>query len=341
MSLRRLGERGLIQRIRLDSERVPAAGVTVGIGDDAAVLAVTPGSALLATTDLVIEDVHFRRAWASPEDIGWKAMAVNLSDIAAMGGVPRWALIGLAVPEDTDAEDVAGFYRGLHAAAAPHRVALVGGDTSRSLAGWLINVTLLGEHAGAPRLRSAAQPGDAIAVTGGLGRAAAGLAVLERGVAEARRRGLAEDAIEALTLAHLRPQARVAEGQWLGRAPGVRAMMDCSDGLATDLAHICRESRVSARIQVERIPLGTGVVAAANALGCDALAWGTGGGEYYELLITCDPDEAASLARELPRNTGTPLHVIGEIEAAGEGIRWLGPEGRAMTLGAGFEHFRD
>jgi len=98
---------------------------------------------------------------------------------------------------------------------------------------------------------------------------------------------------------------------------------------------------VSARIQVERIPLGAGVVAAANALGGDALAWGTGGGEDYELLITCDPDEAARLTRELPRNTGTTLHVIGEIETGGDGIRWLGPEGHAVTLGAGFEHFRD
>jgi thiamine-monophosphate kinase len=340
VSLRRLGERGLIQRIRLDSERAPAAGVTVGIGDDTAVLAVTPGAALLATTDLVIEDVHFRRVWASPEDIGWKAMAVNLSDIAAMGGVPRWALIGLAVPEDTDAEEVAGFFRGLRGAAGPHGVALVGGDTSRSPAGWLVNVTLLGEHTGTPRLRSTAQPGDAIAVTGGLGRSAAGLAVLERGVTDARRRGLAEDAIEEITRAHLRPQARVGEGQWLGRAPGVRAMMDCSDGLATDLGHICRESRVSARIQVDRIPLGAGVAAAADALGGNALAWATGGGEDYELLITGDPAELARLTLELPRSTGTALSVIGEVEADGNGIRWVGPEGHAVTLGAGFEHFR-
>ena len=341
MSLRRLGERGLIERIRHDSERAPAVGVTVGIGDDTAVLAVTPGAALLATTDLVIEDVHFRRAWASPEDIGWKAMAVNLSDIAAMGGAPRWALIGLAVPADTDAEEIAAFYRGLRAAAAPHGVALVGGDTSRAPAGWLVNVTLLGEHTGTPRLRSSARPGDAIAVTGGLGRSAAGLAVLERGAEEARRRGLAEAVVEALTRAHLRPEARVAEGQWLGRADAVHAMMDCSDGLATDLAHICRESRVGARIQVERIPLGAGVNATARAMGGDALAWATRGGEDYELLVTCDPREVERLARELPQDTGTALSVIGEVEAGGDGVRWLGPEGNAVALGAGYEHFRE
>jgi thiamine-monophosphate kinase len=118
-------------------------------------------------------------------------------------------------------------------------------------------------------------------------------------------------------------------------------MMDCSDGLATDLGHICHESKVGARIRVDRIPLATGVAAAARALGGEALAWATGGGEDYELLLTCDPGEVERLARELPRDTGTPLTVIGEVEAGRDGIRWVGPEGHAVTLGAGYEHFRE
>jgi thiamine-monophosphate kinase len=340
VSLRRLGEQGLIRRIREDSARVPAAGVSVGIGDDTAVLAPTAGAALLATTDLVIEDVHFRRAWASPEDIGWKAMAVNLSDIAAMGGVPRWALVALAVAADTAAEDVEALYRGMRAAAAPHDVAIVGGDTSQSPHGCFVNVTLLGEHAGTPRLRSAARAGDAIAVTGALGRSAAGLAVLEMGAEVAGRHGLGGDVLDEIVRAHLRPRARVAEGRWLGQAAGVHAMMDCSDGLATDLGHICRESGVGARISLDLLPIATGAKAAARAFGRDPVEWATGGGEDYELLLTCGQGDLDRLSREFQRATGTPLTMIGEAVAEPKEIVWLGADGSAIPLGAGYEHFR-
>ena len=312
----------------------------VGIGDDAAVLAVTPGSSLLATTDLVIEDVHFRRAWATPADIGWKAMAVNLSDIAAMGGIPRWALIALAVPGDTPAAAVEVLYGGMREAAAPHGVAIVGGDTSHSPRGWFINVTLLGEHPGRPSLRSTARPGDAIALTGALGRSAAGLTVLEMGPEGARRRGLPDAVIEEVTRAHLRPRARVAEGQWLGAARGVHAMLDCSDGLATDLGHICRESAVGARVALDRVPIASGAVAAARALGHDPMQWATSGGEDYELLLTCDPGDVERLSDDLRRSSGTPLTVIGEIEAGRSGIVWIGADGSPAILPAGFEHFR-
>lgn len=340
MSLRRLGEHGLIRRIREDSAQAPAAGVRTGIGDDTAVLALTAGAALLATTDLVIEDVHFRRAWAAPEDIGWKAMAVNLSDIAAMGGVPRWALVALAVPGDTAAEDVAAFYRGMRAAAAPHEVAIVGGDTSESPRGCFVNVTLLGEHGGTPRLRSAARVGDAIALTGALGRSAAGLAVLELGAEAARRRGVPDAVAGDVVRAHLRPHARVAEGRWLGQASGVHAMMDCSDGLATDLGHICRESGVGARVGVERVPVAPAAAAAARALGRDPVSWATAGGEDYELLLTCEPGRVEELAHELHRATGTALTVIGETVADKAEIVWVDADGRPVSLAAGYEHFR-
>ena len=340
VSLERLGERGLIRRIRSMAAASPAApGVEVGIGDDAAVLAVPPGHKLLATTDLLIEDVHFRRVSAAPADIGWKAMAVNLSDIAAMGGIPRWALVALAVPADTDVEAVDAFYAGMAEAAAPHGVTVVGGDTSAAPGGWMVNVTLLGIHPGEPRLRSHARAGDAVAVTGSLGASAAGLHALEIGLDRARDAGLAGARLVEITRAHLRPRARVAEGRWLGQAPGVHAMMDCSDGLATDLGHICRESGVGARVRLDRVPIAAAAREAARALGGDAREWAVSGGEDYELLLTCDPAAADRLIAGLAEATGTALTVIGRIEGTAGEIVFVDADGAPVTMRGGFEHF--
>ena len=324
----------LIRLIRTAVAAGDATGVVMGIGDDTAVLEPTPRARLLATTDLLIEGVHFRRAWATPFDIGWKAMAVNLSDIAAKGGRPRWALVGLALPAPANPADVASLYDGMRQAATPHGVIVVGGDTSVSPAGWFVNVTLLGEHDGSPPLRSGAKPGDLIAVTGALGRSAAGLAALEAG------RRAESPASEACALAHLRPTARVAEGRWLGAAAGVHAMMDLSDGLSADLGHVCRESGVGARVAVERVPVDGGAREIARALGAEALAWAIGGGEDYELLLTCDAAEAEALADGLRRATGATLTVIGEIEGLKAGVVFVDAAGHRVAMPAGYEHFR-
>jgi thiamine-monophosphate kinase len=339
VSLDRLGERGLIRRIRRTGVAARTSGVEVGIGDDTAVLAVPPGHRLLATTDLVIEDVHFRRASASPADIGWKALAVNLSDIAAMGGIPRWALVALAVPADTTVDAVDAFYAGMEDAAAPHDVTVVGGDTSASPGGWMVNVTLLGVHPGAPRLRSQARSGDMIAVTGSLGASAAGLFALEMGLDRARERGVAPGQLAEITRAHLRPRARVAEGRWLGSAPGVHAMMDCSDGLATDLGHICRESGLGARVRLDRVPVAAAAREAAEALGQDARQWAVGGGEDYELLLTCGADSAERLAAGLADATGTPLTIVGRIDVPAGEIVFVDADDVPVRIRPGYEHF--
>lgn len=331
------GELELIRLIRRTVERSPAERVETGIGDDTAVLLPQPGARLLATTDLIIEDVHFSRAWASPFDIGWKAMAVNLSDIAGKGGRPLWALVGLALPAPADPAEVESLYEGMRQAAAPHGVAIVGGDTSVSPRGWFVSVTLLGEHLGVPRLRSAAKPGDAVAVTGTLGRSAAGLAALEAG--RARLGAVRPETIEVVTAAHLRPTARVAEGRWFGAAAGVHAMMDCSDGLATDLGHICRESRVGARVELDRLPVDPAAREVAGALGADALSWATSGGEDFELLLTCERASVDALRDGLGRATGTALTVVGEIEALEKGVTFLGADGLRVAIPAGYEHF--
>lgn len=334
MRVQRLGEWGLIRRIRR-TVGAGAPGVRVGIGDDTAVLEPTPGAWLLATTDLVIEGVHFRRRSAGPADIGWKAMAVNLSDISAMGGTPRFALVALACPEETEVEEVDQFYEGLTAAAAPHGVALVGGDTSASPAGWIVNVTLLGEMTGAPRLRSGARPGDVIAVIGSLGRSAAGLAVLEAG----RRPDLPGPVLDEVERAHLRPVARVAEGKWLGAHDAVHAMIDLSDGLATDLGHIATESGVAARVDLHRLPVAPSARAVAQALGLDAIELATTGGEDYELLFTTERSAAEAIATGLGSATGAAVTVIGEITTGTPGVQFLDAAGRPTDIGAGYEHF--
>jgi len=312
-----------------------AAGVEVGIGDDCAVLAPTAGHRLVATTDLLLEDVHFRRRYAEPADIGWKSVAVNLSDVAAMGARPRWALVALACPAETTLEEVEAFYAGARDLAARHAVAIVGGDTTASPAGWLVNVTLLGE-ARTPLLRSGARVGDVIAVTGSLGRSAAGLTILERPSAP---EGVAIPGLAGLTAAHLRPVARVAEGQWLGEAGGVTAMIDLSDGLATDLAHVAEESGVRCRVDIECVPVDDATRGLARALGADALAWATSGGEDYELLLTCEAGAFARLAEGLRRATGTPLVAIGVVTDHGAGLSFVDARGREVPAAAGFEHF--
>jgi thiamine-monophosphate kinase len=328
------GEEALVRAIRALTGTAGAdAGVRAGIGDDCAVLEPQPGALLLATTDLLLEDVHFRRRWAEPADIGWKSLAVNLSDIAAMGGRPRWALVALACPEETGAEEIEAFYEGALALARSHAVAIVGGDTSASPGGWMINVTLLGEAA-SPRLRSTARAGDAIAVTGALGRAAAGLAVLEREPAPA---GLDAAHLAEVTGAHLRPQPRVGEGQWLSAAGGVTAMMDLSDGLGLDLPRLLGESGVGAGVDIDRLPIDAATRAVAAALGADPAAWATGGGEDYELLVTCEPASLSRLQRGLAEACGTRLTPIGEVTAA-RGVRWSS-DGREVTVARGYEHF--
>ncbi len=338
MRISELGERGVILRIR-NAAGAEAPGVAVGIGDDCAVLTLPERVKLLATTDLLLEDIHFRRRDAGPADIGWKAMAVNLSDVAAMGGTPRFALVALGCPAETKVEEIDAFYEGMRLAATPHGVVIVGGDTSASPDGWIVNVTLLGELAGAPRLRSGAHPGDLIAVTGTLGESAAGLALLDATTAGISLDALDTAALDKVRQAHLRPVARVREGKWLGAFPAVHAMIDLSDGLATDLRHVTEESRVGARVHLERLPISSAVQSVAAALGRDPIEPAVTGGEDYELLLTADTAAARSLAEGLKAATGTPLTVIGEVVEARAGVQFVNARGEPVPVREGFEHF--
>jgi thiamine-monophosphate kinase len=305
----------------------------VGIGDDAAAIA-WDGRTLLLTTDTLLEDVHFRRATATLRDVGAKALAVNVSDIAAMGGEPRYALLALALPPSVTVAEVDELYDGLEEVAARHGVVLVGGDTCAAPGGIVLSVTLVGAVEGAPLRRSGARPGDAILVTGSLGASAAGLAALERG-----GDGLPPEPRTAVLQAHRRPMARVAEGRLIHASGAATAMIDLSDGLATDLGHVAAESGVGARVDVDAVPVSDAARTVARALGADPVAWAVSGGEDYELLFTAPAARAPELARTVADRTGTPVHVIGAVRPAGEGVQFVDGTGRPVAVRPGFDHF--
>ena len=313
-----LGEFGLIGRIR---ERFPAPEGVTGIGDDCAVIPQRSGRDTLVSTDMLIEGTHFLRRDIPPYRLGWKSAAVNISDIAAMGGQPTATFLSVALPADLETGWMEEFLRGYADISRRFGVALLGGDTTASPDRICLNVAVLGEcPSGAARLRSAARDGDLVCVTGSLGDSAGGLkAILE---------GVERDAdVQALIDRHYLPLPRVAEGLRLAATPGVHAMMDISDGIGSDLKQILEASGLGAVIDVPALPLSPALRRVCARLGWDAAALATGGGEDYELLFTCTP--------EAERSLDVPHTVIGVIRDL-PGIEWRGAEGPV----AGFDHFK-
>jgi thiamine-monophosphate kinase len=331
-TLAELRERGLIARVRA---RAPTPGddVLVGIGDDAAAVRID-GRTLLLTTDTLLEGVHFRRSTATWREIGAKALAVNISDVAAMGGRPRYALLALALPAAFAVAEIDELYAGIYDMAGRFGVALVGGDTCAAPGGVVLSVTLVGDVDGAPLARRGARPGDAILVTGTLGAAAAGLAVLE-----GAPRDLPGDVVAPVVRAHREPAPRVAESALIHESGWATAMIDLSDGLATDLGHLAAESGVGARVRLDLLPVSDATGGVARALGVDPLRWAVSGGEDYELLFTAAADRAAELAGAVARRTGTPVRPIGEVRSAAEGVVFVDAAGRPVAVRPGFDHF--
>ncbi len=307
-------------------------GVAVGSGDDAAVLDLGERWACLAV-DVVVEDVHFRRDLSSLNDVGWKAVAVNCSDLAAMGAKPTAAVVGLCRPEGVTTEEIAALYEGMHEACQRWGLRLVGGDTVASDA-LALSITALGElEPGTAVLRSGARAGDALVVVGQLGAAAAALALVSAG----------HEAPEALLAAHRRPQALVAAGRVLAEH-GATAMIDVSDGLGADLTHLCRASEVAARVRWSDLPVADGVRAAAARLGADPVELACGGGEDFALLAALPSDVAEEAAAAAAAADGVPAAVVGVVDPVREGLPTtalvLG-DGRLRDLtGLGFDHYR-
>ncbi|MGD0224539.1 MAG: thiamine-phosphate kinase [Terriglobia bacterium] len=302
-----------------------AAGLALGIGDDAALVRVPPGQELILTTDMSIEGVHFKSDLHPPEAVGHRALARSLSDIAAMGGTPRYALISLAVSRHTERAWLEGFFDGLFALARRFSVAVIGGDTAIVSSHVSADVVVAGlvPHGRALR-RSGAKVGDRIFVSGRLGMAALGLRVLQ-----SHTRGR-KPVDRAALRAHLFPQPQCSLGRFLSKHRLASALMDLSDGLSIDLLRLCDASGVGATLFADRVP--TPSIQDPK----DALGLALHGGEDYQLLFTVP----AAKALKIPRRFGkTRLHCIGEIRAS-RGIAMINPDGEALRLEPyGYDHF--
>ena len=332
MKVKDIGEFGLIDRLaRLvqDAGQCPDAGgfrLRLGIGDDAA--AWDPGQGIeVCTTDTMVQGVHFTEETIPWDDVGWKVMVANLSDIAAMGGQPLYAVVTLGLPMETPVAHVDALYGGMLEACSRYTVAIVGGDVVASPVPF-VTVALTGVCACEPLVRFAAVAGDTVAVTGSLGGSAAGLEVLQG------RLPVAEEAQKQLFQAHRRPVPRLNEGQLLARR-GIRCAMDISDGLVDDLAKLCRTSEVAAQVDADAVPVHP---ALRDALPDGYRRFALHGGEDYALLFTGPPATVEEVLREIPSDSA----AIGRIIRGKPGdVAVVDTSGRELTtLSAGWDHFR-
>jgi thiamine-monophosphate kinase len=320
---------------RLLAEDMP--GVALGLGDDAALVEMGSHTAIL-TADMLVEGIHFERPTTSASDLGYKALAVNVSDVAAMGGSPRYALVSLGLPEDIEASWVVELYGGLRDAAREYAMAVVGGDTSRAER-LVVSVAVTGEVArGAAVTRSGARPGERLVVTGALGASAGGLKLLQAPAHDVAQ-AVASDWGRSLVEAHLRPAARVGEGQTLAQS-GATAMMDLSDGLAKDLGRLCDASGVAGALVLADVPVALSLKELSDVLpDVDPLKLALEGGEDYELLAALPPDAVAAVASKLADRFGAQLTDVGEVRE-GHGLVAIEPDGTERPLEPrGWDHF--
>jgi thiamine-monophosphate kinase len=327
-------------RQRVTASALKNDSLVAGIGDDAAVFRSSTGKETVITADLLAEDIDFRRTTTAPFLLGHKALAVSLSDIAAMGARPLWSLISIGVPEDVwQTEFVDQFYEGVLELANHYGVQLIGGDTSRTNESIVIDSVVAGEcAAGTAVMRSGASPGDQIFVTGSLGAAAAGLRLIERGAHLAEQNLADEDSqkLDHVLIRQLRPEARVGWGIVLGEERLATSMIDLSDGLSSDLNRLCDASGVGALIDSSLLPIDNRVVELCGRRALDPLQLALHGGEDFELLFTVKPDNVARLPR---RVDGVEIKRIGAMTNAIEGIKISeGPRVWDLKPG-GWKHF--
>ncbi len=334
MSLKEIGEFGFIKKISRGCLIRPH-NIIKAIGDDAAAFLTEPEQLTLITTDLMVERIHFLRGAISGFDLGYKSLAVNLSDIAAMGGTAKEAFVSIAIPDDCHLDYLEAIYDGIKNLAVKYEVNVLGGDTTRSKMDLIINIVVQGSVPKEELLcRDAARPGDVIFSTGFLGDSKAGLHLILNQI------DADTPALKALLKAHLLPEPHLREGRFLARHPGVHATIDTSDGLSSDLAHIAEESRVGARLYTEKIPISQNLKDFGIRFDFDPLDYALSGGEDYTLLGTIAPQNADKIARTFEKEFKQPLFAIGEIIVK-EKIELVYPGGENKTLTpTGWDHFK-
>ena len=334
MRLEDLGEFGLIARLTNHLETRP--DVALGVGDDAALLDPGPGMLVAATIDALVEGRHFLMAVSTPEEIGRKALAVNLSDLAAMGAEPCWALVSLLLPASLEVGILDGVYAGLRSEAQRFGVAVVGGNVAATDGPLTIDIVALGR---CPRdtqvTRAGGQPGDLLLVTGSLGAAAAGLLVARD---PQRAVGVAQSLLLRVRSAMVTPTPRVEAGRALAAGRLASAMIDISDGLAADLGHLCERSGVGAELDASEIPVDSAARAIAAHYGRDPLALALYGGEVYELLVALAPEHRDEALATL-RAVGCTPAIIGRLTAPETGMTIRQADGTTAPLVAkGWDH---
>jgi len=334
MRLKDIGEFGFIQRIRRGCLIRPER-VVRGIGDDAAAFRTDGRRLSLVTTDLLVERVHFLREVISGRDLGYKSLAVNLSDIAAMGGIAREAFVSIAIPEACELGYLDDVFEGVKELAARHAVNILGGDTTGSLQDLVISITVYGEVPEMQLLtRDAARPGDVIFATGCLGDSRAGLHLILNHIPADTPQ------LKALQAAHLHPEPHLAEGRLLASVGGVHAAIDVSDGLSSDLAHILEESKVGARIRAEHLPISENLRHYCRRFATSPLDCALAGGEDYVLLVSAAEDRAMEVSHAFETAFGRPLHAIGEITDS-RSMELVGPDAAVSTIApSGWDHFK-
>ena len=336
-TLAQIGEFGLIDQIHkiIEKEGVPLPKNTLGIGDDCAAFQPRPGYDLLVTCDCMVENRHYLPQFISPHDMGRRAMVLNISDVGAMGGRPRYALISLGLRSSTLLEDVESIYRGFLVELNPFQAFIIGGNVTKSTDANFIDITLIGEvEAGKMVRRSTAKQGDVILVTGYPGQSAAGLAILLQ--AEPGD-GLTD---HPLVMAYQRPTHRAAPGHAVGQTGLANAMIDTSDGLLGDLGHICFESGVGAVLHEERLPVSKALRQFAEKSGGNPMDYVLKDSDDYELIITCEPEHVARIRDAIAKEDDIPVAEIGSITGDKGRIELMSPAGISRSVGlSGWDHF--
>lgn len=334
MNLKDIGEFGLIKKLSQGC-LIRKEGVIKAIGDDAAAFIPPAAEAVIVTTDMMVERVHFLRDATTGFNLGYKSLAVNLSDIAAMGAIAREAFVSIAIPEDCSIEFIEDIYKGMKKLASCFNLNLLGGDTTGSKKDLVINVTVVGA---APEnkilFRSGANKGDIIFCTAWLGDSRAGCHLILNRIESD------EKPYEILKDAHLMPKPYLKEGKFLAEIGGVHAAIDISDGLSSDLCHILEESRVGAKIYSAKIPISENLRLFCSRFNFDPVQYALEGGEDYSLLITVAPDRAKNIVKKYYDTFNKTLFQIGEITDSNH-LELKFPDGKKQIITAsGWDHFK-